>query len=82
MVVDVGPGPVDGVVRVGVNVGGWTLDPRADGGTDFVYWNYVELGGSLWTMLGNRAARDSAWGFATNLEQECRNHPPTAGHAP
>ncbi|MFN7971463.1 MAG: SRPBCC family protein [Acidobacteriota bacterium] len=64
---DKGPGPVDGVVRVAVNEGHWTLTPAANGGTSFVYEDYCELGGSLWTRLANGASKDSARGFVENL---------------
>lgn len=55
-----GPEPRKGVVRVEAHDGSWTLTPVAGGKTAFEQVNYIELGGSLWTMLANGAVQDAA----------------------
>jgi hypothetical protein len=68
----VGPPPIDDVLRLHTNNGSWRFVPVKSGGTDFEYVNYIELEGSLWKMITNRAARSNAVEFLRNLEEECR----------
>lgn len=72
---DKGPAPIDGVVRVLINEGSWALTPTGDGRTLFVYQNYLEIGGNLWTRLGNNAAKDAARGFLENLKTKFPDAP-------
>jgi hypothetical protein len=69
---DVGPPPKEDVLRLHVNNGSWSFIPTAEGGTDFQYVNYIELEGSLWKMITNRAAKSNAIQFLKNLGEECR----------
>jgi hypothetical protein len=68
---DNGPAPKDKVLRLHVNNGSWLLTPAEGGKTDFEYVNYVELEGSLWRIITNRAARSNAIEFMENLRREC-----------
>lgn len=67
-----GPQPTEGVLRLHVNDGSWRLTPAAGGKCDFEYVNYIELEGSLWKAITNRAAKNNAVQFLKNLDQECR----------
>lgn len=64
-----GPEPRKGVVRVEVHDGSWTLTPVAGRKTEFEQLNYIELGGSLWTMLANQAVQDAARELVANLKE-------------
>ncbi len=64
-----GPEPRKGVVRVEVHDGSWTLTPLAAGKTAFEQLNYIELGGSLWTMLANQAVQDAAKDLVGSLKR-------------
>ena len=66
---DKGPEPRKGVVRVEVHDGSWTLTPADKGKTAFEQVNYIELGGSLWTMLANQAVQDAAKELVVNLKR-------------
>jgi hypothetical protein len=68
---DNGPPPKEKVLRLQVNNGSWQLTPAKGGKTDFEYFNYVELEGSLWKVITNRAARSNAIEFMENLRSEC-----------
>lgn len=62
-----GPPPAKGHVLVEVNEGAWTLEPLPGKRTHFEYVNYIELGGSLWTMIVNAAVRETAVDFIKNI---------------
>jgi hypothetical protein len=66
-----GPPPKEKVLRLHVNNGSWLLTPVEGGKTDFEYLNYVDLEGSLWRFITNRAARSNAIEFMENLRSEC-----------
>jgi hypothetical protein len=68
---DNGPAPQEKVLRLHVNNGSWLLTPAEGGKTGFEYLNYVELEGSLWRIITNRAARSNAIEFLENLRREC-----------
>lgn len=68
---DNGPAPKEKVLRLHVNDGSWLLTPAEGGKTAFEYVNYVELEGSLWRVISNRAARSNAIEFLGNLRIEC-----------
>lgn len=63
-----GPPPSKGAVRVEVNNGSWTLTPVAGKKTAFEQITYVELGGSLWTLVANTAIKDAAQELLENLK--------------
>jgi len=68
----VGPPPKEDVLRLHTNNGSWSFVPVEGGRTDFEYVNYIELEGSLWKVITNRAARSNAIEFLRNLDEECR----------
>jgi hypothetical protein len=67
-----GPPPKENILRLHVNDGSWSFAPVEGGRTDFVYINYIELEGSLWKMITNKAAKSNAIQFLQNLDEECR----------
>jgi hypothetical protein len=68
----VGPPPREDVLRLQTNSGSWSFVPVEGGRTDFEYINYIELEGSLWKVITNKAARSNAVQFLKNLDEECR----------
>jgi len=68
----VGPPPKEDVLRLHANSGSWSFTPVEGGGTDFEYINYIELEGSIWKMITNKAAKGNALQFLQNLAEECR----------
>ena len=54
--------------RVRADIGS---DKIKGGRTDFEYINYIELEGSLWKVITNRAAKSNAVEFLDNLVKEC-----------
>jgi hypothetical protein len=67
-----GPAPKENVLRLHTNNGSWSFLPVEGARTDFTYINYVELEGSLWKVITNRAAKSNAIEFLQNLQEECR----------
>lgn len=51
-----GPGEKDGVVRITVNKGSWTIEPIQGGkATRLTYWLYTDPGGSIPAWIANKA---------------------------
>lgn len=65
---DQGPAPAKGVVRVEVHDGSWTLTPEGKK-TKFEQVNYIELGGSLWAIVANKAVLDAARNLLESLKK-------------
>ena len=65
-----GPEAKKDVVRVEKSDGSWTLEPLAGKKTAFTQQSYIELGGSLWTVLANTAVKEAAREIAESLRKE------------
>lgn len=65
-----GPEPKQDVVRIEKSDGTWILEPLAGKKTEFTQQSYIELGGSLWTVLANTAVKEAAREIVASLRRE------------
>jgi hypothetical protein len=67
---DLGPKPVDGVVRVSAHEGSWRLEPEGATATRAVYRFHFDAAGSLPSWLGKGQAQDDIVDFVQRLKRE------------
>ncbi len=71
---DLGPKPVEGVVRVTAHEGSWRLEPEGSKGTRALYRFHFDAGGSIPSWLGKGQAQDDIIDFMKRLERELPNY--------
>lgn len=67
---ELGPKPVDGVVRVTAHEGSWRLEPQGEKGTRALYRFHFDAAGAIPSWLGKGQAQDDIIDFVKRLERE------------
>jgi len=67
---DLGPKPIDGVVRVTAHEGSWRLEPEGAAGTRAVYRFHFDAAGAIPSWLGKGQAQDDIVDFMMRLKRE------------